>query len=298
MSGVAMSVIIPSFNGSDTLPRALRALSELNVPPGGVEFLLIDNASSDDTATLLKTASATLPGPARFFSEQRKGKSHALNAALDAADGDLLVFFDDDILPEPDCLLAYADGAARLPDAAVFCGQIRPAFTGDAPAWLRFLTDMGMSWGCTPIDRTESPATWQEAKGGNLAVRREAVGAIRFDTGALNYTGAGVRGGSEDCAFVRDVTASGVGAIYLPSACVSHIIQPHEMTKRAVFRRYYRIGLASGHVADEPAVSWTKPVKLLGSAVWLALRGHTRPAARRMVMGAMRLGQYVGGRGG
>ncbi len=75
-----ISLILATHNGAGTLPRTLSALADLDLQGISVEFLLVDNASTDDTPRLLQAFLGTRPG--RFLSEPRPGKSNALNAAL------------------------------------------------------------------------------------------------------------------------------------------------------------------------------------------------------------------------
>ena len=67
------SVILPSYNGQDTLPECLAALQNVHHPDGGVEFIFVDNRSSDATAEMLKEADLRID--AQFLVEDRPGKS-------------------------------------------------------------------------------------------------------------------------------------------------------------------------------------------------------------------------------
>jgi glycosyltransferase involved in cell wall biosynthesis len=105
-----ISVVLASHNGAATLPLTLAALRDVVLPEGGVEIIAVDNASSDQTRDLLEAAREVLP--LVVVCEPRQGKSFALNRALESVRGDLVVFTDDDVLPVPGWLQAYAAGAA------------------------------------------------------------------------------------------------------------------------------------------------------------------------------------------
>src|ERR1700756_1490245 len=106
-----------SFNGATTLPKVLDAYCALLAPPGGWRLLVIDNGSTDAGPEILAAYAERLP--ISVLREPCRGKNAALNAGLrqvlNDAGVDLLVFSDDDAMPEPDWLLRLAECAARQP---------------------------------------------------------------------------------------------------------------------------------------------------------------------------------------
>ena len=111
--------------------RALESLRRLEVPAGlDWDVLIIDNGSANAAKQ-----ERSLPGglPLRVVKEPRAGLSHARNAALRLATGDLVIFIDDDVTVPPGWLAAYADGFSRHPDAAFFGGPIAARCMADCP---------------------------------------------------------------------------------------------------------------------------------------------------------------------
>ncbi|MEO1153791.1 MAG: glycosyltransferase [Pseudomonadota bacterium] len=237
-----VSIILASYNGASTLPRTLAALGGVRAPAGGMEIILVDNNSSDETAELMQTF-ARQHG-AVVLREPKQGKAHALNAGLEVAQGRLVVFTDDDTIANSDWILAYVQAANQNQGKSVFAGQIRPEWPTTPPEWLRGLTRNGRSCACTPEALDQGPVPAWQAKGPNFMVRGDVARALRFGVDPQNY-GEGQRArGNEDTDFVMRAAAASGGTIhYVPSATVRHIIRPHEMTLRAVFERYVRIGV-------------------------------------------------------
>jgi len=236
-----LSVILASHNGAGTLPLMLAALRDLRLPEGGVEFIAVDNASTDGTHALLEGARGALP--LTVLSEPRQGKSFALNRALDAACGDFVVFTDDDILPEPQWLEAFMQAAERFPEADLFAGQVRHHWQKPPPAWLRRLAEEGHSYAGTPIDQEEGPVPATFFKGANVMVRRAVVAVARFsERASLNFAGTAASAGGEDTAFVQAALARGHQARYVEGACVRHIVRPAQVGLAPVLQRYLRIG--------------------------------------------------------
>src|SRR5262249_37984640 len=66
----------------------------------GYEVLVVDNGSTDTTRIVVEAAQRNFPAPLHYVYEGRAGKSHALNAGMARATGDILVFTDDDARPD------------------------------------------------------------------------------------------------------------------------------------------------------------------------------------------------------
>lgn len=74
------SVIICAHNRAASLARTLAALQTLHIPDQrAVEFIVVDNASVDETAVVIRSFHSALP--IALLHEARANKSHALNLA-------------------------------------------------------------------------------------------------------------------------------------------------------------------------------------------------------------------------
>ena len=89
-----LSVIVPFYDVAPYVTQTLRSLSR-NVFDG-VEFLLVDDGSTDATAEILAGAAARLPGARVLTHPDNRGLSAARNTGLRAAGGDYLTFLDGD----------------------------------------------------------------------------------------------------------------------------------------------------------------------------------------------------------
>ncbi len=238
-----ISVVIATHNGTPTLPLMLEALKRVELPAEGVEIIAVDNASDDGTGALLARHAEALP--LTVLSEPRRGKSFALNRALAVARGDLVIFADDDILPEPQWLEAYRETAERYAETDLFAGQVRHFWQKEPPQWLRRLAQEGRSYAGTPIDLPAGPADVSVFKGLNFMARRRVLASVRFsERPGLNFGDSAGSAGGEDSAFVHDALTRGYRARYVPAACVKHIVRPYQVGLAPVLRRYLRIGRA------------------------------------------------------
>lgn len=103
-----VSVIVPIYNGEADLPELIRCLQAQTYPADGVEYLIVDNASRDRTASLLQTAVEEAAGTGiilRALEEAQIQSSYAArNTGIRAAQGNILVFTDADCRPQPQWL--------------------------------------------------------------------------------------------------------------------------------------------------------------------------------------------------
>ena len=93
---VSVSVIVCTYNRCGTLAATLESAAALRIPAGvSWELLVVDNNSTDGTREVVLGFAGRLP--VRYLYEPRQGKTLALNRALAEAQGDLLLFTDDDV---------------------------------------------------------------------------------------------------------------------------------------------------------------------------------------------------------
>ena len=96
------SVVIATYNRSDLLADTLRSLCAQQVVPRALqwEMVVVDNNSSDTTRETVRRFGETSSVPIRYEFEPRQGQSFARNSGIEAAKGAVILFTDDDILPD------------------------------------------------------------------------------------------------------------------------------------------------------------------------------------------------------
>src|SRR5207344_1151016 len=112
-----LTVAICTRNRCAALGRTLETITRIIVPDGvSWELIVADNGSDDAIASTLEHFARVLP--LRAIDAPTVGKSHALNAAMDAARGEYVLWIDDDVLVDPMWMQAYHDAFMRWPDVA------------------------------------------------------------------------------------------------------------------------------------------------------------------------------------
>ncbi len=104
-----LSVVIPTYSRCESLRVTLEALKCQESVPGGFEVVVVSDGSTDGTQELLKGwANATLPFILRSIIQDNAGPARARNRGVNEAQGEVIVFLDDDVEPQPGCLKAHA----------------------------------------------------------------------------------------------------------------------------------------------------------------------------------------------
>ncbi len=137
MNAPVVSVIVPVYNGERFLREALESSLNQDYPP--FEVIVVDDGSTDNTATIAKSYQAV-----RYIYQENRGASAARNAGIAAARGDLIAFLDADDLWPSDRLSLQAGFHEANPEVGYSVGRHRAFLEPDVtkPSWLRarFLT--------------------------------------------------------------------------------------------------------------------------------------------------------------
>ena len=97
------SIIVCTLNRAPLLRLCLEAiLAEMGRTKEQGELLVVDNGSADDTPVIVAALQERAPHHIRFnyLVERRPGLSVARNHGLKHANGDILIFVDDDAIVE------------------------------------------------------------------------------------------------------------------------------------------------------------------------------------------------------
>lgn len=257
-----LTVAICTWNRCDLLRQTLERMSQLSVPAELTwELIVVNNRCTDATDAVLAEFEKRLP--LRRVYEAEPGQSNARNAAIREAQGEYIVWTDDDVLVDQAWLVAYAAAFERWPNATFFGGPIEPWFEGEPPAWLK--AGMGRVHAAFAVLNLGSEAVPLSAKtfpyGANMAVRREVYHDVKYDPGLGLRPGSSMR--SEELALVRHLAGSGREGWWVPAARVTHFIPKARQTVDYLRGYYFGWGeyLGRGAAPQGPA--------LLGRPLWL-----------------------------
>lgn len=112
-----ISIIVPVHQGGSTLRAALTAIAASDLPREMWELIIVDDASTDDTAMIAaEYADCVVRLPARH------GPAYARNRGVEVSRGAVIVFFDADVRPHTDALRRMVESFATQPAVSAVFG--------------------------------------------------------------------------------------------------------------------------------------------------------------------------------
>jgi len=274
---VDSSVIVCTYNRAESLRDTLRALKAQQPAAGRKwEVVVVDNNSSDGTPRVVEEFQREWP-TLRYQFEGEQGLSHARNRGIAAARGNILLFTDDDVLPEPDWMEVTLAGLEKY-RADACGGYIAPIWEVPPPDWL---TDRFYGFLAVRTERSDdydivSPS--QAPYGANMAFRRnvfQTVGGFNTNRGRKGN----VLASGEDGELFERILRAGLKAVFLGQSRVHHKVESFRLTKRYLRRWRYQ---TSRNLAQTRGLPGTRRLfnippylySQLGRAVWNALWGR------------------------
>jgi len=255
-SAPLLSVVIPAHDAAATIDRTLVATLASPVP-GGVEGIVVDDASRDDTATIAARRGVVVERLA-----SRSGAARARNAGARRARGTYLVFLDADVVPAPDALARLAAALEAGRDCVI--GRYDHACIATA-----FGSRFKNAVHCAMFDRSPEQVSWFWT--GLGAVRR----TLFEDVGGFDEERFGPRAGLEDLDLGVRLRARGVAIHLDPAVRATH---DHPRGAWQVLRNDFAraeqqaaLALDRAHYQDEAFATKANLVRVLALDVAVAL---------------------------
>jgi GT2 family glycosyltransferase len=266
------AVIICAYTEArwDDLCEAVASVQQQTSPPSEIIVVV------DHNPALLKRAQAQWPALIVVENHEARGLSGARNSGIAAAQGDIIVFLDDDAVAEPNWLAQITEGY-RDPKVMGVGGAIEPLWLGGRPRW--FPAEFQWVVGCTYRGMPETPAPIRNLIGCNMSLRRavfEAVGGFRVGIGRVGTWPVGCEE-TELCIRAKQHWPQ-CTVLYLPQMKVQHRVPANRGTGRYFVSRCFAEGISKALVAqavgskDGLASERAYTLQTLPQGVWHGLR--------------------------
>jgi glycosyltransferase involved in cell wall biosynthesis len=169
MTTFDISVVIPTYNRAAQLQRVLRALERQQMPGDRFEVVVVDDGSPDETTSVLALSYAY---SLRSKSQSNGGPASARNRAIRLARGALIVFLDDDVIPEPDLLARHLEAQENGPSVVI--GRMMPPGETRQAIWAEWEL-RGLERQYAQMDAGRWSPTPRQFYTANASVPREAL---------------------------------------------------------------------------------------------------------------------------
>jgi glycosyltransferase involved in cell wall biosynthesis len=117
-----ISVIIPTYNGGHKVINLLESLLLQSKLPD--EVLIVIDGSTDDTKFIIEQGQFDLPF-LRIIEQNNQGRAGVRNRGALEAKGDLLIFFDDDMILSENCIQEHVQHHLIYPNS-ILNGDLKP----------------------------------------------------------------------------------------------------------------------------------------------------------------------------
>jgi glycosyltransferase involved in cell wall biosynthesis len=235
---VTASIIICTCNRADDLRQTLASLSHLHVSEDvTAEVIVVDNASTDHTADVVR--SCELPAfSVHYVHEARRGKGNAYNAGIAAAQGEILLFTDDDVRLPPE----WIDGMCApivSGKADAVAGAVKIAPHLERP-WMTAKHRAALA--STEYLNRESP---QELVAANMAFSRKVLSHVPCFDAEL---GPGALGFSEDTLFAQQLLKAGLVLTSAFDMVAEHHPDQSRLLRASYLERAEKQGRSSAYI--------------------------------------------------
>ena len=210
----SITIVIPTLGRPTKLRRLLDRLDRQDAEPDAFELIVVADAKEREPEALDEILKQR-PYRVSRLSGPRPGASAARNVGWREARTDLILFLDDDVLPEGSLISEHLAWHARYPEAETgVLGHVRWADELRVTPFMRWL-EQGIQFDYPRIEGTD--AGWGRFYTANASVKREMLEWTRgFEEETLPF-------GYEDLDLALRMRAFGFRLLYNRAAVAEHL---------------------------------------------------------------------------
>jgi glucosyl-dolichyl phosphate glucuronosyltransferase len=236
-----ITVILCTYNRCQLLVKVLDGLAGQMLPESDEwEVLVVDNNSSDQTQGVVRDFCQRYSGRFRYLFEAQQGLSHARNAGIREAQGDVLVFVDDDVTIAP-MWLQHLIAPLRSGQYAGAGGRILPEWACPPPRWLAIEAPYALAPFAVFDLGPQAGPLFEPPFGANMAFQKILFARYGYFRTDLGRSGTGMIS-NEDTEFGRRLLKAGEVLHYEPSAVVYHPVSKDRLQKNYLLKWWFGKG--------------------------------------------------------
>jgi glycosyltransferase involved in cell wall biosynthesis len=213
-------------------------MARVHVPTGwSVEFLIIDNGSTDSTEAVFQ-ASDLAKRSARYISEPRPGQSYARNRAIQEARGEIILWTDDDVRVPDDWIERMCKPILENRADAVTGGVVFPSHIN---ALLDELPDPQLRGWFASTDQLGHGRP-ERLVGANMAFHRRVLSKVPGFDVELGPGGRAAMGFGDDTLFSKQLREAGYAIIGALDVTVDHHFDLDRLERNSLISSAIKMG--------------------------------------------------------
>lgn len=289
-----VTVAICTHNRAKDTGEAVESVLTQNFDKKEIEIIVIDNRSTDNTAEVVNGLRQRHGARVRYIFENKLGLSVARNRAIEEANGEYILFLDDDAIASSHWVRNIVEVFER--DRSIGCvgGKIDPIWETEEPNWIpeehrAVFTILDYSNGVKEMPSPSIPY------GANVAFRMSVFNHIKPFREDLGRVGTNLLS-SEESELIARLRES-YKVYYTSYASVKHKIAKERTTKKWFLKRIFWQGVSDAvKRQDKSALALVKHTIRLLQAVGASLFSifHFKKFIRQVVKIYYRNGSIVG----
>jgi glycosyltransferase involved in cell wall biosynthesis len=228
-----ISVIVPTHNRKEILKRTISSLLQQSLSPEDYQIVVIDDGSTDGTGEMMGlNFKKELDDRICYLSQPNQGPNGARNLGIASASGDILLFINDDTIPDDRLLELHQNEHATYPEDPVsILGQVMWSNQQSVTPLMKWLDHGGPLFSFYKISgHREVP--WHFFVTSNVSVKKKFLSVIGpFDED--------FREAHDDTEFAWRAKRYGMRLIYCEDALTFHV---HPQTFDKVINKMVLVG--------------------------------------------------------
>lgn len=236
------SFITCTYNRAQYLGRTLESVCSQIYSSAEYEIIVVDNNSNDNTLDVYKEYEAKYSDrQIKYFKETNQGFSFALNRAIKEANGDFLIFVDDDETVNPNHLELLEGHLTRHPDSVLAGSPVIPIYENGRPKWLSRFIERAIGGYFNKGKEVKKLKTANFPGTGHTIIKRDLYATVGYYNTELGRSGTSLLGAEDKDMFHR-LIEKGVECYYFPDIPIYHHIPAYKLSNSFFDKLTYSIG--------------------------------------------------------
>ena len=235
-----ISVIVCTYNRSAYLGKTIDSLLDQTIPDEHYEIIIVDNASTDSTASVVKGYSNK---NIRYIYENNMGLSYSRNTGFRESKGKIVAYIDDDAVACRDWLERILEVFSQDDAIAAVGGKIVPVWEVDKPDWIT--PNLYTYFSC--IDWSDKPFFLKKGSylyGCNMSFRKRVLADCGGFSTRLGRIGNNLLS-NEEWELFKCIDTKGLKKYYDPDIYVDHTVISSRIKWKWLKSRLYWQGISN-----------------------------------------------------